>query len=138
MSLFPFIDEEELSLDTEEVTPASIREYEIDFDTGQLTGRVVEGVEALCVWAYLALRAKRYNWVIYSWTYGEEYSNLIGYTHSDEYLRSEIQRYLEECLFENEHITGVEDLELSHVKDKLQVSFTLVTDVGSKEVELDV
>ena len=78
MSLFPFATEREVTLSSTEVTASSIREYEIDFRSGKLTGRIVEGVDALCVWAYLALKAKRYRWVIYSWYYGEEYTNLIG------------------------------------------------------------
>ena len=138
MSLFPFATDTEVTLASPEVTASSIREYEIDFKTGRLTGRIVEGVNALCVWAYLALKAKRYRWVIYSWYYGEEYTNLIGYSYSDEYLHSEVQRYLEECLFENEHITGIEDLEVSQIKDVLYIKFKLITDVGSKEVELNV
>ena len=57
---------------------------------------------------------------------------------SKDYLNSEVRRYMEECLFENEHITGVQDLEVSQIKDVLHIKFTLVTDVGSKEVEMDV
>ena len=136
MSLFPFATDTEVTLASPEVTASSIREYEIDFKTGRLTGRVVEGVDALCVWAYLALKVKRYRWVIYSWYYGEEYTNLIGYSYSEEYLNSEVRRYMEECLFENEHITGIENLEVSQVTDKLYIKFKLITDVGSKEVEL--
>ena len=94
--------------------------------------------DALCVWAYLALKAKRYRWIIYSWGYGDEVYDLIGYSYSEEYLNSEVRRYMEECLFENEHITGVQDLEVSQIKDVLHIKFTLVTDVGSKEVEMDV
>ena len=127
MSLFPFATTEDLTLVDQEVTASSIREYEIDFEKGTLTGRIVTGVDALCVWAYLALKAKRYRWIIYSWGYGDE-----------EYLNSEVRRYMEECLFENEHITGVQDLEVSQIKDVLHIKFTLVTDVGSKEVEMDV
>ena len=138
MSLFPFATDKEVSLASTEVTASSIREYEIDFKSGRLTGKIVEGVDALCVWAYLALKAKRYLWVIYSWYYGEEYTNLIGYSYSEEYLYSEVKRYMEECLYENEHITGIEELEVSQIKDKLYIKFRLVTDVGSKEVELDV
>ena len=96
MSLFPFVTTEDLTLTDQEVTASSIREYEIDFEKGTLTGRIVTGVDALCVWAYLALKA------------------------------------------ENEHITGVQDLEVSQIKDVLHIKFTLVTDVGSKEVEMDV
>jgi hypothetical protein len=135
MSLFPFI-QEEVTLPSTEVFPSSIREYEIDFKTDRLTGRIVEGVDAICVWAYLALKATRYRWVIYSWTYGEEYTNLIGQSFSEEYVKSEVQRYMEECLFENEHITGVDNLEISLIKDKLYIKFNLITDIGSKEVEV--
>lgn len=138
MSLFPFATTEDLTLPDQEVTASSIREYEIDFEKGTLTGRIVTGVDALCVWAYLALKAKRYRWIIYSWGYGDEVYDLIGYSYSEEYLNSEVRRYMEECLFENEHITGVQDLEVSQIKDILHIKFTLVTDVGSKEVEMDV
>ena len=78
------------------------------------------------------------DWIIYSWGYGDEVYDLIGYSYSEEYLNSEVRRYMEECLFENEHITGVQDLEVSQIKDVLHIKFTLVTDVGSKEVEMDV
>ena len=138
MSLFPFATDEEISLASTEVTASSIREYGLDFKSGRLTGKIVEGVDALCVWAYLALKAKRYRWVIYSWGYGDEVYDLIGNSYSEEYLRSECRRYMEECLYENEHITGIEDLEVSKIKDVLHIKFKLVTDVGSKEVEMDV
>lgn len=138
MSLFPFATDEEIALVTPDVTTSSIREYELDFATGRLTGRIVTGVDALCIWAYLALKAQRYRWVIYSWQYGEEYTNLIGYSFDEDYLYSEVKRYIEECLFINEHITAIEDLTVSQVKEKLYVKFKLVTDVGSKEVAIDV
>ena len=138
MSLFPFVTDEVINAVTPVVTASSIKEYEIDFNTGRLTGRIVQGVDALCIWAYLALKAKRYRWIIYSWYYGAEYFNLIGNSYSDEYLKSEVRRYVEECLLENEHITGIKNLDVSHVKDKLYIKFTLVTDVGSKEVEVNV
>lgn len=138
MSLFPFATDEGIALVTPEVTASSIREYEVDFKSGRLTGRIVEGVDALCVWAYLALKARRYRWVIYSWGYGNEVYDLIGNSYSEEYLRSECRRYMEECLFENEHITGIEDLEVSQIKDVLYIKFRLITAVGSKEVEINV
>lgn len=138
MSLFPFATDDEIALVTPDVTASSIREYELDFATGRLTGRIVTGVDALCIWAYLALKAQRYRWVIYSWQYGEEYTNLIGYSFDGDYLYSEVKRYIEECLFINEHITAIEDLTVSQVKEKLYVKFKLVTDVGSKEVAIDV
>lgn len=138
MSLFPFVTDEEIAQATPEVTASSIREYDLDFKAGRLTGRIVTGVDALCVWAYLALKAKRYRWVIYSWQYGEEYTNLIGYSFDEDYLYSEVKRYIEECLFINEHITGIEDLTVNQVNEMLYIRFRMITDVGSKEVSMDV
>lgn len=138
MSLFPFATTEEIELATPEVTPSAVKEYGVDFKTGKLTGKIVEGLDALCVWAYLALKTKRYRWVIFSWHHGEEYTDLIGGTYSDEYLHSEVKRCVEECLFENEHITAIEDLEVSQIKDKLNIRFRMVTDFGNKGVDWNV
>ena len=138
MSLFPFITDDYVDLSPQEITSSSIREYEINFITNQLTGRVVEGVDAIHMWAYLALKAKRYRWVIYSWYYGAELTDLIGYSYSEEYILTETQRYIEECLFEHDYITSIENLEVSRIKDKLSIKFTLITKLGSKEVEMDV
>lgn len=138
MGLFPFVTDEELALASPEVTASSIREYEMDFRTGRLTGKIVAGVDAICVWAYLALKAKRYRWVIYSWGYGNEVYNLIGGSYSEEYLNSEVKRYMEECLYENEHIKAIEDLTVTQKDDVLYIKFKLITDVGSKEVEMNV
>ena len=44
MSLFPFATDEEIALVTPDVTASSIREYELDFATGRLTGRIVTGL----------------------------------------------------------------------------------------------
>ena len=138
MSLFPFVTNEEIALASPEVTASSIREYELDFKSGRLTGRIVTGVDALCVWAYLALKAQRYRWVIYSWGYGNDVYELIGKSYSEDYLKSECRRYMEECLFENEHIIGINNLEVSQIKDVLRIKFKMITDVGSKEVEMNV
>ena len=136
MSLFPCDTGDVPVLTKPEIPASAIREYGINFDTGQLTGKIVTGVDALCVWAYLALKARRYRWVIYSWQYGEEYTNLIGYSFDEDYLYSEVRRYIEECLFVNEHITAIENLEVNQVNELLHIRFKMITDVGAKEVRL--
>lgn len=40
-------------------------DYEIDFNTGRLTGGIVEGVEAIKVWIWLALQIERYRFPIF-------------------------------------------------------------------------
>ena len=42
------------------------------------------------------------------------------------------------CLFINEHITGIEDLTVNQVNEMLYIRFRMITDVGSKEVSMDV
>ena len=113
MSLFPFATTEDLTLADQEVTASSIREYEIDFEKGTLTGRIATGVDALCVWAYLALKAKRYRWIIYSWGYGDEVYDLIGYSYSEEYLKYYF-RYMDDMV-----IFGSSKEELHKLKREL-------------------
>ena len=38
------------------------KEYGIDFKTGQLTGEIVEGLEAVKVWIWLVLQTPRYRY----------------------------------------------------------------------------
>lgn len=50
--MFPFADTESDDITEEEYVP---KEYGIDFKTGQLSGKIVEGVDALMVWCWIAL-----------------------------------------------------------------------------------
>lgn len=135
--LFPFDDAEEFPLAEEEEDEIYvIRDWEIDFDTLTMTGKIVEGLDAIEMWVHLALRTHRYDWMIFSWDYGEEYTDLIGYSYSQEYLESEVERLITDCVTEHPYITGIQDLVVSVERDKLHVNFTLLTDLG--EVEIDV
>lgn len=136
--MFPFdIDEGEEILEENE-EESEYREYEIDFETGQLTGRVVDGIDAVRVWIYLALRTAKYRYEQYSWDYGCELDTLIGKSYTNEYLESEIQRMLEECLLLNEHITEVELLDFENEDDKLNATIKVITDYGEEEMNVDV
>lgn len=136
--MFPFdIDEGEEIL-TDEEDEVEYKEYEIDFETGQLTGRVVDGIDAVRVWIYLALRTAKYRYEQYSWDYGCELDTLIGKSYTNEYLESEIQRMLEECLLLNEHITEVELLDFENEDDKLNATIKVITDYGEEEMNVDV
>ena len=77
--LFPFDDAEEFGeeIRTEE-EEYTIRDFEIDWNTMRMTGNIVEGLDAIEMWVHLALRTKRYEWLIFSWDYGEELLILSG------------------------------------------------------------
>ena len=76
--MFPFVDTEEENTEEEQYIP---KEYGINFETGQLSGKIVEGYDAILVWAWLALHTPRYRYYIYSEDYGQEYEDLVGKTH---------------------------------------------------------
>ena len=127
MGLFPaYIEDEEITeeLGEELTTPL---EFGIDFDTGQLTGTLVEGVEAIKVWIYFTLKIARYRYFICSWNYGNDIEDLYGKGYSAEHLESEIGRMIEECLLENEYIDTVTVDNVDYTKGKLSVQITVST-----------
>lgn len=134
--LFPFDDVEEFPVSTEDDEEYVIRDFEIDFSTMRMTGRIVEGLDAIEMWVQMALRTKRYEWLIYSWDFGEEYTELLGYSYTQEYLDSEVERLITECVTQHPYVTGIEDLNVEVEQEKLHITFTLITDLG--EVEIDV
>mgnify|MGYP001151135486 CR=1 FL=1 len=125
MGLFPTYIESET--ETEQIEESKIpKEYEIDFKTGQLTGRIVEGAEAKKV-----LQTARYRYYIYSWDYGNEFEELIGRGYSEEYINAEAQRMTEDCLLVNENIESITDFSVGMENDQLTISFTANTIYGT-------
>lgn len=140
MSILPSFLSEELLQEAEETAAVlSVpKEYGMNFSTGQLTGKIVEGIEAIKVWVWNCLHTERYRHAIYSWQYGSEYEQYIGQTVSDEYLQSDCQTETEDALMVNPYITGIDDFEASMDGDKLSISFKLETSFGDTEVDTSV
>lgn len=127
MGLFPaYIEDEEImeELADDLATP---REFGIDFATGQLTGIVVEGIEAIKVWIYIALQVARYRYFICSWQYGSEIEDLYGKGYSAEHLESEISRMIKECLLVNDYIEQVEVTNATYRLGRLSATVTVTT-----------
>ena len=112
-------------------------EYGIDFDTGQLTGKIVEGVEAVKVWIWLCLHTARYRFAIHDWDYGVDFEEYIGQTLDQEYVDTDIKKEVEDAMYVNPWITDVTDWRSSmdEKHDKLHLVFTAVTDFGETEVD---
>ena len=110
------------------------REYEIDFETGQLTGRIVEGKEAIKMWIYLTLHTPRYKYSIYPWEHGNELESLIGTPYTLDVKESEAERMTKEALLESPYITAIEDFNVDFSGSKISLSFTANTDYGKLEV----
>lgn len=107
-----------------------LKEYNFDLNNSKFNGGIVEGIEALKIWIRKALKTKRYKHLIYSWQYGNETMNLIGGKYTKSFLKSELKRYIEECLMVHEDIKGIKDLSIEQIKDVLSISFTVITKYG--------
>ena len=131
MSLFPFMTEQVESKNND-----IYKEYEFDFNTSQLTGKILEDKAALKMWIYKALLTKRYIYPIYSWDYGQDLEELIGQGYETDYIKSEVERRITDCLLVNKRITGCHGFEVNLINDQLQISFTVNTTFG--EVAINV
>lgn len=97
---------------------------------------IVEGVDALMVWCWIALHTPRYRYYIYSDEYGQEFEDLIGKQYSEGYTNSELERMTEECLCVNPYIEGITDFECVKKDEKIMLSFKLITTLGEQEAEI--
>ena len=132
MSLFPF-----MRSDTEEVGHiTTYQEYEFDFNTNTFTGKLLEGKEALKMWIYKAILTPRYTHFIYSWDYGQDLDELIGQGYEQDYIKSEVERRITECLLVNEKITRCHGFDINLINDTLHITFTAETIFG--EVTINV
>lgn len=133
--MFPFdIEDEEIDIEVEEETVKS--DYEIDFETGELTGRVITGIDAIKQWVKIVLLTDRYRYPQYSWDHGGELSTLIGQGYDEAYVKSEVKRMIEDAILIDEDIIGIEDLTCSMMDDRLSIHFYLNTIYGGGEVDV--
>ena len=111
------------------------REYGIDFDTGQLTGKIVEGIEAIKVWIWLCLHTERFRHAIYSSDYGTSFEQYIGHVLSDEYINTDCESEVTDALLINDYIESIENFGAVKDGEHLRISFRVMTKFGSLEVD---
>lgn len=114
--IFPFIsgiDEvEDVELEITETPLGMYREVAWDYvnDTPIIENgdfKIVEGKEAIKVWIYKALKTNRFEHEIYSWDYGSELNELVGYQDTNNLIKTESERYIKEALLINPYILDV-------------------------------
>lgn len=120
---------------TQENTEISLlKEYAINFDTGEplisSEGKftIVEGLEAVKVRCYLALRIQKGRYFIYK-DVGNNLKSLIGKDLS--YINKNIQHLLEEALVDGVYVTGINDVETSQEGEKVTVEFSVNSIYGT-------
>ena len=135
MGLFPAYVEDDENLEELNEEIETPREFGLDFETGQLTGVVVEGIEAIKVWCYIALQVARYRYFICSWEYGNELEDLYGKGYSAEHLESEISRMIEECLLASEYIESVSVTDARYIGGRFTANISVTTIYGEETSE---
>lgn len=98
----------------------------------------VDELEALEQAIYKVLSTEKYEYPIYSFSYGIELESLIG--KDPDYVKIELKRRIEECLLEDERIEEVNNFEFTQDGDSLICSFNVLSIYGgisiTKEVDI--
>ena len=97
---------------------------------------IVEGKDAVLVWAWKALHTERYRYEIYTWDYGSEIETLIGQPYTEDLKRAEAIRYVRECLLVNPYISEVSNISVDFNDGLLSIQCRMTTVYG--EVDLHV
>lgn len=113
------------------------RTYRISDNNNRIDGYVDE-LDAVKQSIYLILSTERYEFPIYSWDYGVEFIDLFGQPLP--YVMSELERRIKEALTQDDRISDVHDFKFNKYKNKVQVTFTVVSNAGeiptATEVEI--
>jgi hypothetical protein len=138
MSIFPFVesDVEDIGLDENSPIP---KEWAWDFESNDFLFKnnkpyLVEGLEAVKIWAYKALSTERFKHEVYSWDYGSEINSLIGSGFTRAAVELEVPRLIWEALQPNPYITSINDIKINFDGDSLSIELTIKTTFGEVEV----
>lgn len=141
MSILPsFLETYTRAAAEEKRKPKELMEYGIDFQTGQLTGTVVRGIDALRVWVWLCLKTQRFRYPIYSWIYGVDFDQYLGEALADDFLEGDIQDEITAALTAHPSITGIDSFQYVRKGSRVILSFRVMTSLGmslEEEVSLD-
>ena len=131
--MFPFDIENDYAVaDTKKIP----KDYEIDFDTMTLTGKVITGLQAIKQWAMIVLRTDRYFYTQYTWDHGCEIQSLVGKSYKPDLVKSEVKRMIEDALLVSDDIDSISNLVCTLDGDKLNASFVINTKYGGGEINV--
>ena len=140
--IFPFLNGDALveEISNEEDLPL-LREVAWDFEDdrpiinkfGEV--QIVEGIEALKIWIYKAIKISRFEYDIYSWDYGCEVNNLLGQSYySRGHIESEVKRYIKEALLINPYIKSINFKTITFSDDTLNAEFDVDSIYGEVSI----
>ena len=112
MSILPTFMQTQIETQTQTSSVIEVpKEYGLDFETGQRTGEICEGIEAIKVWIWLCLHTQRFRWPIYSWDYGADLEQYIGQSITEEFLNADCEDESREALLVNPFVTAIANFE---------------------------
>ena len=85
---------------------------------------------------YKVLNTEKYEYAIYSFSYGIELESLIG--KDPVYVQIEIKRRIKECLFQDERVTSVDNFSFNITGDEMLCTFDVVSIYGDLTIQQEV
>lgn len=110
------------------------RTWRLDFEKGRVIG-MVDDLEAVKQAVFKIVKTERFQYLIYSFDYGIEMQNMLG--KSPLYVQTELRRRIQEALLQDDRIQSIEGLTMDINGDELTARFTVVTNYGNFEAEVN-
>lgn len=116
-----------------EVEEMPSRTYRLDLKNKRISGHT-DGLDAVKQAAYKILQTERFEYLIYSWSYGFEGDGLIGKDRL--FVQSELKRRIREALLQDDRITDIEGYSITFEGDRALVQFSIISDYGTFGMEV--
>lgn len=130
--IFPDWGESIRNLDSQQLP--LFQEWDVDWDQNMLALRegqpyTVSGDQALKIWVYRALHleSRRFFYTAWSFDYGNELGELVGYGGDRGILESLLRRYIREALLICPYIREVDGFSFSYAGSKVTAAFYVTT-----------
>jgi hypothetical protein len=124
-----------LIADFDETIEQPSKTYKLNTVKNRIVGYIDE-IEALKQAIFLILNIERYDYIIYSWNYGVELSDLFGKPIA--FVLPEIKRRVTEALIQDDRIDSVDTFKFVVNKGKVLATFTVHSIYGEIEAEKEV
>ncbi len=130
------IPEQVIDLTDLEIENQPSRTYKLDFERKRIGG-MIDNEQAIMQMVMKILYTERYAYVIYSSQYGVELDRLIGQDYN--FIVSDLERTITEALTADDRVIDITDFQINKIGiDKMEVSFTVNSIVGSANINTEV
>lgn len=109
--------------------------YKMYLNTYRIVNKT-DDLEAVIQAIHKILNTERFEYPIYSWDYGVEFADLYG--EDPAWVCPELKRRITEALTQDERIESVDGFDFTINRNKIHVSFTVISTYGNIEAEREV